>query len=156
MVNQDYVLGFAFNADRSKLVLIKKNRPTWQAGKLNGVGGKIESGETAIDAMCREFFEECGVQTTAEDWHHYMKLNSLDGDVYCYRLFDDKILSAKTLLDEEIIVVDVNFEEINKQGLSNLVWLIGIALDEAQPVFFVEASYNHKFNRGYEEIKKHG
>lgn len=59
-VEVEYVLGFMFNEDESKVLLVHKNRPTWQAGKLNGIGGKIEAGETPLQAMEREFMEETG------------------------------------------------------------------------------------------------
>ena len=55
-----YVAGFLFSPDRSRVLLIRKNRPAWQAGKLNGLGGKIEPGETPPQAMRREFREEQG------------------------------------------------------------------------------------------------
>ena len=57
-----YVVGFLFNPDMTEVVLIKKNRPDWQKGLLNGVGGKIESGEDPITAMIREFKEETGIK----------------------------------------------------------------------------------------------
>ena len=38
------VVGFAFTEDRRSVILIRKNRPEWQAGRLNGVGGHIEPG----------------------------------------------------------------------------------------------------------------
>jgi 8-oxo-dGTP diphosphatase len=41
-----YVVGFLFNEGKTKVVLIKKNRPDWQKGYFNGVGGKIEGDET--------------------------------------------------------------------------------------------------------------
>ena len=34
-----YACGFLFSDDRRHVVLIRKRRPAWQAGKLNGVGG---------------------------------------------------------------------------------------------------------------------
>ena len=37
---QHYACGFLFSQDRTRVVLIRKRRPAWQAGKLNGVGGK--------------------------------------------------------------------------------------------------------------------
>jgi 8-oxo-dGTP diphosphatase len=40
-----YVVGFLFNSDTNKVCLIKKNRPQWQKGRLNGVGGHIEDGK---------------------------------------------------------------------------------------------------------------
>lgn len=147
-MRQDYTLGFAFSADRSRVVLIKKNRPAWQAGKLNGIGGKVEPGEDNATAMCREFAEECGVETTPSDWHYFTKIVGQMGAVYCYRLFDDKALQAKSCSDEEIMIVDVSLDTIRKVAMSNLAWLIGIALDESQPIFFVEANYNQEFATG--------
>lgn len=34
-----YVVGFCFNSDLSQIILIEKNKPEWQKGYLNGVGG---------------------------------------------------------------------------------------------------------------------
>jgi len=147
-IRKNYVVGFAFSADKSKVVLIHKNRPAWQAGKLNGIGGKIEPGEEALNAMVREFAEECGVQTTATDWHYFTKVLGKDGDVYFYRLFDDKVLNAVTSSDEEVVIMDTNLNKLRQRGLSNVVWLIAIALDEMLPNFFVEANYNQEFITG--------
>jgi hypothetical protein len=38
---QDYVVGFLFRNNLSEVALIKKDRPAWQAGHLNGIGGKL-------------------------------------------------------------------------------------------------------------------
>ena len=37
-----YVLTFLFTSDYKNVWLIEKNRPNWQKGSLNGIGGKIE------------------------------------------------------------------------------------------------------------------
>ena len=58
MYKDRYVLGFVFSEACDRVLLMWKNRPAWQAGKLNGIGGKIEAGETAQHAMEREFTEE--------------------------------------------------------------------------------------------------
>lgn len=147
-MRKNYVVGFAFSEDRSKVVLIRKNRPAWQAGKLNGVGGKFEDGEDGLTAMCREFHEETGVQTTSDEWHYFTKVIGKDGDVLFYRLFGDKALEAKTTSDEPVEIVPVDFEFLRREGLSNVLWLIGIALDDNQPIFFVEANYNQDFRTG--------
>jgi 8-oxo-dGTP diphosphatase len=62
-MTQHYVNGFMFSPDHQRVALIHKRQPTWQAGYLNGIGGKIELGETAAEAMVREFSEETGVAT---------------------------------------------------------------------------------------------
>ena len=54
----NYVLGFLFNKDLSQVALIRKTKPEWQKGQLNGIGGKIEPGEDPLGAMIREFREE--------------------------------------------------------------------------------------------------
>jgi 8-oxo-dGTP diphosphatase len=53
-----YVVGFQFNNAGDRVALIKKGRPEWQAGLWNGIGGGVERGESAEQAMEREFQEE--------------------------------------------------------------------------------------------------
>lgn len=65
----DYVLGFVFSEHKKMVLLIEKKRPAWQAGKLNGIGGKVEPGESPLAAMVREAREETGLEIT--DWRHY-------------------------------------------------------------------------------------
>ena len=67
-----YSAGFMFFED--EVLLITKARPSWQAGLLNGVGGKVEDGELHVTAMVREFREETGVDTAAADWTEFAEL----------------------------------------------------------------------------------
>jgi 8-oxo-dGTP pyrophosphatase MutT (NUDIX family) len=62
-----YVLGFAFGS-HGRVLLIRKERPAWQRGRMNGLGGKVESGETDAQAMRREFLEECGLDVPENKW----------------------------------------------------------------------------------------
>ena len=72
-----YVVGFAFNKVGDQVVLIKKNRPAWQSGLLNGIGGHIEeTDKTALDAMIREFEEETSVLTSPKDWNTLCSLSN--------------------------------------------------------------------------------
>ena len=78
----EYVAGFAF--DGGEVALVRKSRPHWQEGKLNGVGGKVEDGETPLNAMRREWEEEAGFAHS--EWTHFCTLTDLDGwKVYFYR-----------------------------------------------------------------------
>ena len=43
-----------------EILLVLKNRPATQAGRLNLIGGKIEDGETPEQAAIREMKEEAG------------------------------------------------------------------------------------------------
>lgn len=60
------VVGFVFRG--KEVVLILKNRPDWQAGRLNGVGGRVEAGESPKEAMVREFKEETGLYIPLGFW----------------------------------------------------------------------------------------
>ena len=44
-----------------KVLLILKDKPAWQKGRLNLLGGKIEPGETPAEAAFRELKEESGI-----------------------------------------------------------------------------------------------
>lgn len=63
-----YVCGFAFSLNLRRVWLIVKNRPAWQKGRVNGIGGRVEGKETATQAMVREFKEETGVVTSEAQW----------------------------------------------------------------------------------------
>lgn len=51
-------VGFAIDFDGRNVLLVQKTHPDWQAGKFNGIGGKVENGEMVGAAMVREFKEE--------------------------------------------------------------------------------------------------
>lgn len=61
-MKEKMVVGFVFNEIFTRCLLIRKNRPKWMEGLLNGIGGHIEEGETPEEAMKRECFEECGLE----------------------------------------------------------------------------------------------
>jgi 8-oxo-dGTP diphosphatase len=69
---KEYVVGFIFNEDVDEVLLIRKTHPEWQKGLLNGVGGKVEDGETPLVAMHREWEEEVGI--SAFDWRLFLTL----------------------------------------------------------------------------------
>lgn len=122
------VVGFAFDPEMENVLLIKKNRPQWQKGKLNGIGGKMELGENFHDAIAREFEEETGVKTNKEDWSLYVCMNKTTGQntwsVYFFRIVFN-IKSAKTTTDEEVVSIPV--KDLPENVISNLHWLIPLA-----------------------------
>ena len=98
---REWVVGFLFDDDADRVVLIRKNRPEWQAGKLNGVGGKVEPLETPQVAMAREFHEETGV--AVHEWHPFATLAWEEGVVHFFRAFDTQALDGcRTTTDESI------------------------------------------------------
>jgi 8-oxo-dGTP diphosphatase len=134
-----YVLGFLFDPSGQEVVLIKKKKPLWQAGRLNGVGGKIEEYETARKAMVREFKEETGVFIEDEKWTHFGIMKSTDLNVtnwavelfYCFSPLYEEV---RTLTDEYVTKLWVDDLTCfgNEKIISNLPWLIHLALNSAK------------------------
>ena len=98
---QDYVCGFLFTPDRTRVLLIRKRRPPWQAGRLNGVGGKVEPGETVEAAMRREFREEAAVDVA--DWLRGVVLTGAHWRGHFFRAFGD-VAVARARTDEQLEV----------------------------------------------------
>jgi NTP pyrophosphohydrolases including oxidative damage repair enzymes len=103
---QRYCLGFAFHPVKG-VVLIRKNRPEWQAGKLNGVGGKIEAGESPEQAMAREFEEETGYHTVSSDWMFRGHCVGSDFTIDVFTMVLPQYSIVSTTTDEEIVTQGV-------------------------------------------------
>lgn len=127
------VVGFLKDCD-NRVLLIRKTRPSWQVGWLNGIGGKIEAGETAHDAMLREWSEETGI-VPAPDRHFCMLLSGGDYEVHFFSgetplSFHDH-LDGRTHNDvgekfEIVALEDARHEKV----IPNLKWLLPLAFDD--------------------------
>jgi 8-oxo-dGTP diphosphatase len=129
------VCGFMFSADRRKVALIRKNRPNFQAGKLNGIGGKAERGElnSLRVAMVREFREETSMVTHEGDWLLYARILTPGWDVRFYRAFGFDLTQLQSLTDELIEIHNVS--TLNFQNtMRNVQWLVPLALDNSEYV----------------------
>lgn len=127
-----YVAGFYFSEDRQRVVLIRKNKPEWQKGFLNAVGGKIEKNELAIQAMVREFKEETGVTTILRDWTYFCFMEFPFGSVFFFKAFGD-ITKCQTMEEEEVShygAVPIIDCYLDYNPIHNLKWLIPMALDD--------------------------
>src|SRR5690606_19747163 len=100
-------------------------RPAWQAGKLNGVGGKIEPGETPADAMRREFREEADLDIAV--WRPILVLTGADWQGHFFRAFGD-VDSARAVTDEQLEIHPT--ARLPADLIPNLRWMIPLMLDE--------------------------
>ena len=131
-----YCLGFMFSRDFKKVALIQKAKPEWQAGKFNGIGGKVEEGETYIEAMTREFFEETGVYTPSHIWIPICKMFDKARLEWSVKVFYSTNLSnyhIETTTAEEVRIFET--QEIlsptrSIEIIPNLTWLIPMCMDE--------------------------
>ena len=141
------VIGFLFSEYANRVVLIKKIFKTtsplyFMHGKLNGVGGKVEPGETSFDAMVREFREEAGV--VVKDWDFFAKIISPEDENFqidYFRSFGN-IDHVKKMEEEEIWTVPTNY--LPDDVLYNVRWLIPLAMDREIETTKCKLAINHR------------
>lgn len=137
------VCGLAFNADASQILLVQKTHPEWQKGRLNGIGGHVNEGETEIAAMVREFHEECGIRTAVHQWDSLFTLygdrrrrapeEQVNWSVLFFRtclpnsIFRTyRSTGAERVLNYSVTMV---LNEIQPYVMPNLHWIIPFAKD---------------------------
>ena len=121
---QKYVVGFMLDPTLSKVVLIRKLRPEWQSGLLNGVGGKVEPGEEPLAAMHREFKEEAGVEGLG--WKHFLTLDTPRSNLSFFRCTGN-VHKVATVTDEDVAVYDIPGVMDRCDTMPNLRWCIQMA-----------------------------
>lgn len=103
---KEYSLGFIFNNDKNKVLLIKKKRPVEQAGLYNGIGGKKEPTDPSIEhCFIREVQEEAGIDLTIQPLFYIGSYG--DNKYYKIGIFttcidDELFYSFQSLTDEKI------------------------------------------------------
>jgi 8-oxo-dGTP diphosphatase len=120
-----YVLALLFTADRGRLVLVRKTRPAWQAGRVNALGGKLAAGESPLDAARREVEEEAGVRV--DEWEEFLVWEDPVYRMHALRAFSDAALGARTAEDQEVFLAAV--DSLPPNLIDNLRWLVPLALD---------------------------
>jgi 8-oxo-dGTP diphosphatase len=139
-----YVVGFLYDEGWKKVLLIEKKRPKRQAGKLNGVGGRIEEGETPQEAMTREFNEEASV--LLEGWSRKLTLLHEDYVVhfFLFKHSGDR-LDVLNLTDERLYWHDPT--RLPSNTIWNLRWLIPLMLDSVELPITVHDNGTYDFSR---------
>lgn len=135
MDKKKYVVGFAFSHDYTRVVLIRKNKPEWQAGYLNGVGGKIEDGEDFLEAMIREFKEEAGILIPR--WKRFARLEFPDAKITFLKCKIHSLMERqiRSTTDEKIEIHDIVMLNTLKT-IPNLQWLIPMALRDLPDTYY--------------------
>jgi 8-oxo-dGTP diphosphatase len=125
-----FTVGFVFDQNLKNVLLMHKDRPDWQAGKVNGIGGKFDVGEESLDCMMREAKEESDLDTDKDKWVFLgnMYTDMVHLDVYAY--VHDDLSRAKTMTSEEVEIFSV--ANLPSNMLSNLRWLIPMAVDKIE------------------------
>lgn len=144
---KESVLGFIFNDTLNKVLLILKKRPIYQAGFMNGIGGKVEEGETQLEALKREVFEECNLEIEQTRWNKIGDFGGTDHwnvGVFFSVLSDEELSRAYTKTDENIIFLSVReVGEVEHNMFYNTRGFIFLILESIQNP---EHKYNIKLN----------
>lgn len=131
----NYVAGLMFSEDQTHVALIEKQKPDWQRGKLNAIGGKIEdSDEDPGSAMVREFREETGA--TRINWRHFCTLRFRGGEIYFFAAVGD-LTALRTMEEEKVQICHVDSIWL-LPTIPNLRWLVPMALDKDRVTAVVE------------------
>jgi 8-oxo-dGTP diphosphatase len=131
----NYVVGIVLD-NNDYILMIEKNRPDWQKGKLNGIGGHIEKDERPEEAMSREASEEAGISLPPNKWRllcTYVHVES--GSVVYFFVGHVKNIftDTKQMTDEKLIGVFISNLRSCK-CIENLKWLIPMALCRDNPI----------------------
>lgn len=126
-----YTLGFLFNEEKTQVALIRKLRPEWQKGKLNGIGGKIEEGESALYGMQREFGEEANFpEYYLLDWKEFALIDNPNYAVHCFTAICSDLFAIDSKIDEKIEITRVDaLHPWRIDILDNISWLVPMAID---------------------------
>lgn len=130
MTRMQYVVGLCFDPTYNMVAMVlKRSGPPCVIGNWNGVGGKIDPGETPVQAMAREFREETGVQVPEEDWNQFAVLNANDYDLHFFQAATPEVFGVRTVEREEIrlwlgrdIIAESNL-------MHNMRWMIPFLQD---------------------------
>lgn len=128
MRSREYTVVIAFNYLLLDVLLIQKEKPKFQKGLFNGIGGKVEHNETITQCACREFYEECGIKI--RNPKHFATLSTkshgIDAIVYFYTYVLKRQDTPQTKTKEKISWS--HFYMLQYLPLvPNLYWLITLA-----------------------------
>ena len=136
-----YVVGFLFPAgepegddgqdeydldEEDSVVMIRKTKPEWQKGRLNGVGGKIEPDETPEEAMCREFAEETGLHCIG--WREFALMIGNDWCCHVFYTRSSAWHECKSTTEEQVEFVRIHDLD-SEDTISNVPWLVRMAMN---------------------------
>lgn len=123
-----YSLGFMFSENKEDVLLIKKAHPENQAGRWNGLGGRLEQGESYFDSMVREFQEEAHIETHREDWTTLGLMQGANFSVRIFYTFSNDLYRARSTTVEAVKITPVS--DLHKMPLvKGVAWMVPLALE---------------------------
>lgn len=98
---------------KERMILLGMKKRGWGEGKWNGFGGKVEEGETIIEAAIRELEEESGLLARNLEEKGVVVFHYLDsGKVLEVHIFDVLDYRGEPIETEEMLPQWFNLDEI--------------------------------------------
>lgn len=112
------------------VLLVLKDRPEWQKGFLNLVGGKVEEGESLEEATLRELKEETGYEPRKDKTLKIGEIECGSEIVHCFKVLVDDQKDPKPRKGETEIVrwYPWRFIRQDKRLIPNLRVLLPLAM----------------------------
>ena len=120
-----------FNEDKTKILFCKRKKNPYK-GLYNFVGGKVESGESSMNAAYRELNEETGISLSQVRLYRLMDITYYHSN-FILELYVGK-LSETVALTEEInpliwLPITENFADRTRfAGDQNIAHIVNVAL----------------------------
>jgi 8-oxo-dGTP diphosphatase len=121
-----------------RVLLVEKDRPAWQKGCLNLLGGKVEPGETELETALRELKEESGLplKTTKDKKHRHEDVKLMGAIatdaavVYCVSLPVDSTVKLKPRKGETEIAAWYEWDTVksDKRLIPNLLCIVPLCM----------------------------
>ena len=141
-----YTVGFIFSSvNLNHVLLVHKQKPEWQKGRVNGVGGKVESGESPEECISRETKEETCLAIPPKDWVLVGRIVQQAGDVAVFAAeYGGALADAKKGDHEEVEWFPV--ASLPSTVIDNLKWMVPLAQQALQGAqsFQFTLKYLHK------------
>jgi 8-oxo-dGTP diphosphatase len=125
-----FVVALIFDGD--DILLIRKLRPAFLRGLLNGPGGKMEGGETHHEAASREVKEETSLDIPRSSWKEVACLHghseAFGGDYAVFVVAAEHPLAGAAALTDEPLVI-AKWGSLPHDVTPNIRWLVPLAKD---------------------------
>lgn len=138
-----FTVGFVFTPGFEKVLLVHKEKPEWQKGLMNGVGGKYEPGESAEECVSREVEEESGLVIAPELWRYVGKMKT---ETWCVdvlaSVWDSDLAEARKCDYEEVEWVST--KDLPHNVISNIPWLVSMCRDALENDLFEDFTVKYR------------
>jgi len=151
------VVTFCIDTHEQEVLLVKKVKPSWQRNLYNGIGGKVEPGESSWRAAIREFNEEARYDGSSNvPWRRFAVETWKDYELHAFALYstempgfinwryDDLVKNKFNDAGEELYWYSLDAIHEADDVIGNLKWMLPLARDPRAPFAAVSTSADIK------------